>query len=392
MTQARPLVQGVSGYLVTPQWAASVVSPLHDVHTETERHAILANNPDSYLHVASDPRAPEPPSDVAVGSVQSRALRRLLRLGAYRRVPEPSLFVYRMSHLGRRHTGVVAGVAVAGFTDGRVLGHEAVQPDRVAGLVRHYQSVPMRSELVALFHPVDPVVAELTAHVLEQPPLLSFSDSTGVAHSVWQAAPAEAAALTRQLSAQRLYIADGHHRVAAAVRCWEREGRPPTRAVLCSLYPQDHVVLHAFHRRVRGPLALPTLLQGLDMRFEIAPGAGPGVAPGRIGVYAAGRWYVLRPREPQRVPGAAGLDVTVLDEHVLRPLLGIDPGDPRLEFIPDVRDLGATTRECDRDGGALFTLPVPTIEDVVSVAERHEVMSAKTTYVEPKPHLGVFLS
>jgi uncharacterized protein (DUF1015 family) len=400
-TVTRPLIGAVTAHMVTAEWAARVVSPLHDVLTDAERRAILAENPDSYLHVTSDPLAlPEPPGDAAAESVQARALRRLLDIGAYSPVPEPALFVYRLSDRGREHTGVIASVTVAGFGDGRVLGHEDVQPDRVAGLVRHYRQVPMRSELVALVHPADPMVAELTARVVAQPPLLAFTDSGGVAQSVWQAGTAEATALARQLGHQRHYVADGHHRVAAATRCWEQAGRPESGAVLCALYPQDQVVLHAFHRRVRGPVALPALLEGLARNFDVAPGNGPGdgpghgprVAPGAIGLYAAGSWRLLRLREPRPRPGVAGLDVTMLDEQVLRPLLGIDHGDPRLQFVPDLRDLGATTRECDADGGALFTLHAPGIADLVSVAERHEVMSTKTTYVQPKPRTGIFLS
>jgi len=88
----------------------------------------------------------------------------------------------------------------------------------------------------------------------------------------------------------------------------------------------------------------------------------------------------------------AGLDVTMLDHQVLCPLLGIGYGDPRLQFVPDLRDVGATARECDADAGVLFTLHAPSIEDVVSVAERHEVMSPKSTYVQPKPRTGIFLS
>ena len=88
----------------------------------------------------------------------------------------------------------------------------------------------------------------------------------------------------------------------------------------------------------------------------------------------------------------AGLDVTMLDQQVLRPLLGIDHGDPRLQFVPDLRNLDATTQECAADGGALFTLHAPEIGDIVSVAERHEAMSSKTTYVQPKPRTGIFLS
>ena len=241
-TVTRPLVGAVTAHMVTAEWAARVVSPLHDVLTDAERRAILAENPDSYLHVTSDPLAlPEPPGDAAAESVQARALRRLLDIGAYSPVPEPALFVYRLSDRGREHTGVIASVTVAGFGDGRVLGHEDVQPDRVAGLVRHYRQVPMRSELVALVHPADPMVAELTARVVTQPPLLAFTDAGGVAQSVWQAGTAEATALARQLGDQRHYVADGHHRVAAATRCWEQAGRPESGAVLCALYPQDAV-------------------------------------------------------------------------------------------------------------------------------------------------------
>jgi uncharacterized protein (DUF1015 family) len=88
----------------------------------------------------------------------------------------------------------------------------------------------------------------------------------------------------------------------------------------------------------------------------------------------------------------AGLDVTMLHEQVLGPLLGIDHRNPRLQFVPDVRGVGASTRDCDADAGVLFTLHAPGIEDLVSVAERREVMSTKTTYVQPKPHTGIFLS
>ena len=394
---ARPLVDAASVHLVSPQWAARVVSPLHDVLSDNERRVMLADNPDSYLHVTSDPLAmPEAPRHAATETVQAAALQRLLGLGAYTPVPEPAVFVYRLTDRGREHTGVIASVAVEGFDDDRVLGHEQVQPERVAGLVSHYQRVPMRSELVTLFHEVDTVTADLTSHVVADPPLLSFTDASGMEQSVWQAGPAEAVALTRQLGGQRLYVADGHHRAAAAIRSWELAGRPKTGKVLCVLYPQDEIVLHSFHRRVRGPVDVSALLEGLGAHFEVAAVGGPSdglrVAAGGIGLYAGNRWWELRPRDHRRLQGVAGLDVTMLDKLALRPLLDLDYGDPRLQFVPDLRDPGATTHTCNLDAGVLFTLHPPGIEDVVSVAERHEVMSPKTTYVQPKPRTGIFLT
>lgn len=391
----RGLVDAVTAHIVSSRWAPRVVSPLHDVLSESDRRAILADNPDSYLHVTSDPLAlPATATDRTSESVQADALRRLLDLGAYTAVPEPALFVYRLSERGRDHTGVIASVDVEGFSTGRVLGHEAVQPDRVARLVRHYQQVPTRSELVALVHQVNPLVADLTARTVDGPPMLSFTDASGVLQSVWQAGRSEAAALTRELSAQRLYIADGHHRVAAATACWEADRRPAT--VLCAIYPEHEIELHAFHRRVRGPVEVASLLEGLTARFEVLPARGVGdestLAAGVLGLYAAGRWHQLRAREHTRPPGVAGLDVTVLTEQVLGPFFGIHREDTRLEYVPGLHDLGTVTRTCDADGGVLLTLGAPTAEDLMMVADRHEVMPSKTTYVQPKPRTGIFLS
>jgi uncharacterized protein (DUF1015 family) len=391
----RPLVQSVSGHLVTPRWAPRVVSPLHDVLSEEERRAMLAQNPDSYLHVTSDPSAlPDPTGDVEGEPVQARALRRLLERRAYSPVHEPTIFVYGLTDDRRDHTGVIANVAVEGFGDGRVLGHERVQPERVDALVRHYQRVSMRSELVALFHPQDPVVTELTARVVAGPPILHFTDASGVSQSVWQAAAGDADALTRRLGQQRWYVADGHHRVAAATRFRKIGGRPPTGTVLCALYPEDHVDLHAFHRRVRGPVDARALVDALAASFEVTPVPDSVAEPaaGYVGLHGDGRWWVLRPRAARAQAGVAGLDVTMLEEQVLQPLLGVRHGDPRLEYVPDLRDIEATVRECKADGGVLFTLHAPQLDDVVAVAERGEAMSPKTTYVQPKPRTGIFLS
>ncbi len=185
------LVRPVRAQLVTPAWAARVVSPLRDVLTESERQAMLGANPDSFLHVTSDPLAVPPPGEGAPEEAQGRALHRLLDQGAYRRESEPSIFVYSMREGGRTHTGVVAGVDLAGFADGRVLGHEKVQLERVEGLLRHYQQIQLRSELVALFHPARPAVAELIRDVCKDAAVLEFTDALGVEQLVWRAGPRE---------------------------------------------------------------------------------------------------------------------------------------------------------------------------------------------------------
>jgi uncharacterized protein (DUF1015 family) len=195
----------------------------------------------------------------------------------------------------------------------------------------------------------------------------------------------------RHLDSHRHYIADGHHRVAAALDAWKRDGPREDASILCALYPQSQVSLHAFHRRVLGPVAVQELLGDLESGFQVRPSAGPHVEPGSIGLYAAGRWQLLTPRKRHHSAGVAGLDVTLLNEQILEPLLGINGADPRLDFVPGPKDLAPSMSACDDDGGVLFTLHAPGIEDLISVAERHEAMSPKTTYVQPKPRSGVFL-
>jgi uncharacterized protein (DUF1015 family) len=383
------LVRPFSGRIVRSSWATRVVSPLHDVLSTADRRAILAANPDTFLHVTSDP---EDLPDAGLrddhdADPNAIALQRLLALGAYGPRVQPAVFAYRMKGLDRRRTGLVAEVAVRGFADGRVLGHEDVQPDRVDRLARRFERVPMQSDLLSLLHRDDQEVAALTAAACAGPVLLELTDVSGVHQAVWPVSAADSVELAGRLSELPLYIADGHHRVAAALQRWELAGRPDDASVLCAIYAEEQVRLYAFHRRVRGPIAVTELVAELARGFAIEPATGPTRTAGAIGLYAGGRWSRLVAREP----GLAALDVTVLDEQVLRPVLAVERGDPRLEFVPELADLETAVRACDEDGGALFTLAAMGVDDLVAVAERGEVMSAKSTYVEPKPRTGIFL-
>ena len=351
----------------------------------------MADDPDSYLFVTSDPLdLPEAPGGDP-STANAVAQQRLLDRGAYDAPLDGAAYAYRMTQGDDGHTGIVVQVSVAGFVDGRVLGHEGVQPDRVDGLVRHFDAVPRRSELISLVHRDDAEVADLTATLCRAAPILDTLDVSGLGQTVWRASAAQTAQLVERLEGRQLYIADGHHRVAAAVRRWQRDGRPDDATVLCVIYPEREIRLYAFHRLVHGPVDVAALLEAAAQDFDVRPAAGPTLAAGRFGLYAAGRWSELVPRSAPRRQGVSGLDVTMLDRQLLWPRLGIVAGDPRLEFVPELRPLASTLRECDVDGGVLFTLQAPSIDDLVAVADRGEVMSAKSTYVQPKPRTGIFL-
>ena len=305
--------------------------------------------------------------------------------------PGPGLYVYRLRRGDDEHTGVVGDVSAEAFVDGRVRGHEAVQPDRVAGLVDHFTSAAVRSELVALLHRSGPAVQAAIAETVGQEPLIQFTGPDAWEQTVWRVPEAASEVLSDELSSDVHYIADGHHRVAASLSVWERADRPADAGLMCVIYPFDGLRLLAFHRRVTGPIATDSLLALLGPSFELSEIAHPDDANGCFGVYADGRWHDAS-FTGERLPGSSGLDIAILNEQVLDPLLStVTSSGPRLEIASALSSLDEMTKACDQDGGVLFALRPPSLDQLTEVADRGEVMPPKTTYFDPKPYAGIFL-
>jgi uncharacterized protein (DUF1015 family) len=374
--------------LVAPDWADQVVSPMLDAVSPEEHAALLAARKHSWLHVTAsvDPRVR---ADRPTGAT---ALRALLDAGAFEPVA-PGGYVYRMTDPRGSHVGVVADVEAAAFVSGHVRGHEAVQPDRVDAVLRHFGQVPARSELVTLLRQPDPVVDEIVARACATPPVLDFGSPDLLRQTVWRIADAEMPRLASRLGSPPLYVADGHHRVAAALQSWEAAGRPDDAGILCVLYAPDGLRLEAFHRRVRGPVDAEQLVSALRTQLEVTETPGPDPAVGRLAAYVAGRWFAVSTGLDARRPvGVAALDVARLHSRILEPLLGVSRvADPRLEVTPATEPIDRLVARCDSDGGVLFVLEAPTVAQLADVADRGEAMMAKSTFFEPKPQAGIFL-
>jgi uncharacterized protein (DUF1015 family) len=382
------VVRPFHGMLVAPDWADRVVSPMLDAVSPQEHAALLAARDHSWLHVtaSADPRVR---ADRPTGA---SALRALLDAGAFEPAA-PGGYVYRMADPRGSHVGVVADVEAAAFVSGHVRGHEAVQPERVAAVLRHFTQVPARSELVTLLRQADPVVDEIVARTCSTPPLLDFGSPNLLRQTVWRIADAELPRLIGRLGAPPLYVADGHHRVAAALQSWEQAGRPDAAGILCVLYAPDGLRLEAFHRRVRGPVDPEQLVSALRTQLPVDETTGPEPSVGRLAVYVAGRWLAVSTDQGTRHPGGvAALDVARLHSGILEPLLGVERvADPRLEVTPATEPIDRLVARCDGDGGVLFVLEAPTVAQLADVADRGEVMMAKSTFFEPKPQAGIFL-
>ncbi|HEX6151554.1 DUF1015 family protein [Nocardioides sp.] len=346
---ARPFESRV----VRPEWATRAVAPMVDARGFAEPGVRTPVGPEAYQHSPT----------------------------AY--------FVYRMRDGAGDHTGIVADVRLDAFALGRVRGHESVDPERVDGLVRYYADHPQRAEPVALLHDHPAELATQVARVCDSDPLLRFQGDDGVEHTVWRVPGNAERAISTAFGDGVYYIADGHHRVSARLRAWEVAGRPAHAGVLCVIFPMEGLTLSAFHRRVAGPVDAARLIEAASHRFDVRPSAGGASG---IGVYVDGCWYDLH-LTGDRPDGAAGLDASLVQEHLLGPVLDVSgQGHPRFEAIPDHLPVELATSRCDADGGALFVLAAPSLATLTRIADLGEVMPPKTTYFAPKPYAGIFLT
>ncbi len=305
--------------------------------------------------------------------------------------PAPALYVYGLRRGDDEHVGVVGEVSVEAFVDGQVRGHEAVQPQRVEALVNHYSSAGASSELVALLGPSGTGVEDAIAESRGSDPVIRFTGPDGWQQTVWRVPDDTGRALAEELSRGVHYIADGHHRVAAGLAMWRDADRPPGAGLMCVIYPSDGLRLLAFHRRVAGPVPSEEFLARLSEAFAVREITTADDAAGCFAIYLGGRWYDAA-YTGERPPGAAGLDIALLNDRVLEPMLGGSGASaPRLEITSALARLSDLTAACDEDSGALFVLRPPTLEQLTEVADRGEVMPPKTTYFDPKPYAGIFL-
>ena len=350
------IVRPFESRVVRQEWAAQVVAPMVDALARGERR----RHPDAFHE-------------------------------AYEHSP-PALFVYRMRSRAEEHVGVVAEVRLDAFVSGAVRGHESVEPDRVDALVRQHTAALGRSELVALLHARRPAATRHIADACGGRPLLQFRGTDGLEHTVWRVADEQGTgSLAAALSHGVQYIADGHHRVAARLRVWEQAGRPAGSGVICVLFPMEALRLSAFHRRIAGPVDATLLLDAASADFAVREVTG-AEHPTGIAMYVAGHWYDLT-HHGTRPEGSAGLDAAVLQSRILGPVLGIgEPGHPRLEVVPAHVPIQDLTSRCEKDGGALFVLKPPPLQQLVGIADRGEVTPPKTTYFAPKPYAGIFLT
>jgi len=392
--------------------ASRVAAPPYDVVSTAEARALASKNPDSFIRISRpevglDPEASAEPEEI---HRRGRAtLEDFIGRGLLVRDEKPGLLVYRQRMGDAVQTGVVGCASVEEYRRGAIAVHEHTRPDKENDRTRHIEVLGAHDEPVFLMYRPDAsgaaAVADAMTRVTSGIPDVEVA-ADNVAHTLWTVQDADTieALVAAFGRIPTLYIADGHHRSAAAARVWDDIGADAGDDAEAAFFPvvafpADDLTVMAYNRAVRdlGGHTPAAFLEALAAIFDIQPSSDTPT-PGRhqFGLYMCGDWHLLTVRDGtvDESDPIARLDVSLLQDHVLAPILGIvDPRtDKRASFVGGIRGTEELVRLVDSgDFAAAFALHPTEPDEVMDVADRGEVMPPKSTWFEPKLRSGLFV-
>jgi uncharacterized protein (DUF1015 family) len=389
-----------------PDAAARVAAVPYDVVDRAEAKKLAEGNPLSFLHVTK-PEIDLPDSvdgyDDRVYAQGSAALQRFIDDGVLAQDERPCLYVYALTMNGHTQTGVVLCASVAEYERNIVKKHELTRPDKENDRVRHMQALGAQSGTVFLVHRDSQVVAKEVAGVTSRAPAYDFTASDGIRHRLWVMDEPRAIGAVVQGFADLgpIYIADGHHRSAAAARVaadYRERGAPKDGAherFLCVSFPVSEVRIMPYNRVVKD-LAGKTAAQFLaavSQRFDVKPGKPSQVKPKQLAMFLEGAWHTLsaKPGSWKQDDPVERLDVSILQSQLLAPLLGIaDPRrDKRIDFVGGIRGDAELERRVKEGWAVAFSLCATEVSDLLAIADAGQIMPPKSTWFEPKLRDGL---
>ena len=395
-----PLIQPFRGLRPVAGRAADVAAPPYDVLSTEEARERAQGRPWSFLHISKpeiDLPADTDPYAPAVYAKAVENLRRMMEAGVLARDPEARYYAYRLTMGNHVQTGLVAAASVAAYDANRIRRHEFTRPDKEDDRVRRIEALNAQTGPVLLAYPPSPAADALLARASGGAPEADVTAPDGIRHQVWCIADA---GLMQGITAAfdgmaNLYIADGHHRSAAASRvAAARRGAAEKSSdyFLAVIFPHHEMKILDYNRVVKDLNGLDAagLLARVGERFAVAPveGRAQPTGPREFGMYLPGRWHRLSIR-PGLVPAdpVARLDVSLLSDHLLGPVLGIADlrRDKRIDFVGGIRGLAELEKRVDSGEMAVaFALHPTGMEDLMAVADAGQVMPPKSTWFEPK--------
>jgi uncharacterized protein (DUF1015 family) len=384
-----------------PGRAADVLAPPYDVLSSVEARDRVKGKPWSFLHVSKAEIDLDPAIDPYDGAVYEKAgenFRRMITAGVLVRDDKPCYYAYRLTWRGRNETGFAAIASIAAYAENRIRKHELTTPAKEDDRVRQIEAVDAQTGPVMLAYAASHGIDTLLARAATENPAVDVTAEDGVRHQLWVIdEEATIAAVTHTVDdLPALYIADGHHRSAAALRVAQARGQRDGY-FLAVLLPQQQMMILDYNRALRdlNGLTHEEVLRAIGRRYAIEPTDQP-VRPARadeVGMVLGDRWYRLSLRSEFAAERAqsgdpiARLPVTLLAKNVLEPVFAIsDPRrDKRIDFVGGGRGLGELERLVSSGAMAVAFALYPTqMSDLMAVADAGAIMPPKSTWFEPK--------
>ena len=400
------LVRAFPALRPAPGRAPEVIAPPYDVLNTEEARVLAEGRPWSFLHI-SKPEIDLPPgTDPYAPQVYAKAaenLKKMLDAGVLKQDDQACYYAYRLIMGEHVQVGLVAAASVADYDTNRIRKHEFTRPDKEDDRVRQVDALNAQTGPVLLAYPHQPEVDSILAATTQQAPDADGVAESGVRHTLWVIRDGSTIARLTELfdAMPALYIADGHHRSAAASRvCAARKAANPGHSgneaynyFLSVIFPHHQMRIMDYNRVIKdlNGLAEPEFMAKVAENFmiEMENAAVKPARAGEFGLYLNGRWMRLTIRAdliPHQDP-VARLDVSLLQDNLIAPILGIaDPRrDKRIDFVGGIRGLAELEKRVDSGEMALaFSLHATSMEDLMAVADANEVMPPKSTWFEPK--------
>ena len=378
----------------------------YDVVNVDEARALSAGNPLSFLHVSRAEIDLPPATDPYSPAVYDKALANFtgLRQAAPLVVEDtPAVYFYRLKMGSHFQTGLAACYSIDEYDAGLIKKHEKTRRDKEDDRTRHISTLRAQTGPVFLTYRHSAAVDAVADKVTAGAPLFDFESADQVRHSVWKVTDADLAAVVAAFGKLPcLYIADGHHRAASAgrTRNYLAETSPATdndeaNWMLAVAFPDNQTQILPYNRVVKdlAGKSAESLLAELRARVTVTEGTPSPTKKGDVGMYLGGRWYTLRLQAPAGSADVGStLDVSLLQDQVLSPLLGVgDPRtDKRIDFVGGIRGTAELERLVDGGKAAVaFSLFPVGVGDLMRIADAGEIMPPKSTWFEPKLRDGL---
>jgi uncharacterized protein (DUF1015 family) len=395
-----PLIQPFRALRPAEGRAADVLAPPYDVLSSAEARERAKDKPWSFLHISKPEIDLGPgidPHDRAVYAKAAENLDRMITSGILMRDDKPSYYVYRLTWGDRQQTGLAAIASLTDYASNRIRKHELTTPVKEDDRVRQIEAVDAQTGPVMIAYPAAPEIDAILGSTTTRTPAIDVTADGGVRHQMWVIEDDEpVSALTRAFDKlPAVYIADGHHRSAAAARVSDGRGSRAGshRYFLAVLFPHHEMTILDYNRVIRDlndrtpAQLLDELRKHMMVEASDKPVAPTGAA--EFGMYLAGRWYRLK-LPATAVPSGdpvGRLPITLLAHNVIEPLFGItDPRtDKRIDFVGGGRGLGELERlVASGEMAVAFSLYPTQMADLMAVADAGAIMPPKSTWFEPK--------